>query len=110
MLTREIQYDANEDTGSVSYKAEPDGFVRFVVLEQIHFQHGPVKENGYNGIQNEDVIELLLLRMKALNERQPCRENSLAITKLEEALLWLQRRTALRQTQGVEGTEAKHVS
>jgi hypothetical protein len=32
-----------------------------------------------------------------------CRENSLAITKLEEALMWLEKRTADREARKVEG-------
>jgi hypothetical protein len=33
-----------------------------------------------------------------------CRENALAITKLEEALLWLRKRTMGREKKGIEGT------
>lgn len=71
----------------------------------LHFQDGPIKEHGINGTTNEEVIELLIERINSLN--QPpfnCRENSLAITKLEEALLWLKRRTEKRIERGVEGT------
>ena len=32
-----------------------------------------------------------------------CRENALALTKVEEALHWLNHRTADRQRRGVEG-------
>lgn len=70
-----------------------------------HFQDGPIKEHGVNGTTNEEVIQMLLERLQSLN--QPpfnCRENSLAITHLEESLLWLQRRTANRVAKGIEGT------
>jgi len=33
-----------------------------------------------------------------------CRENAIAITKLEEALLWLNKRTMDRERRKVEGT------
>ena len=33
-----------------------------------------------------------------------CRENALAITKLQEALHWLEHRTKSREARGVEGT------
>jgi hypothetical protein len=33
-----------------------------------------------------------------------CRENSIAITKLDEAILWLNARTNRREAEGVEGT------
>ena len=38
-----------------------------------------------------------------LNKTFPCRENSIVITKLEEALLWLGKRKADREKRGVEG-------
>ena len=74
----------------------------------IHFQDGPVKEFGVNGVTNEEIIEVVIARIESLNDMDGgkfrCRENSLAITKLEEALMWLQRRTANRVARGVEGT------
>lgn len=75
------------------------------VFAKIKFQKGPVKENGVNGCQNEDLINIVLDRLDALNQGVfKCRENSIAITKLEEALMWLRRRTYLREIRGVEGT------
>lgn len=78
---------------------------------EIHFQHGPVAVNGQNGCQIEDVIDVLTERLEGF-QRGPfrCRENALAITKLEEARLWLLERTRKRQAQGVEGTNAPHQS
>ncbi len=75
----------------------------------IDFQEGPVGEVGANGCQNEDIIEVLLHRLRGLQDRLSCRENALAITKLEEALMWLERRTGKRVAQGVEGTGKRHV-
>jgi hypothetical protein len=40
---------------------------------------------------------------EGLNKNFPCRENSIAITRLEEALMWLDKRTANRDARGVEG-------
>lgn len=71
---------------------------------------GPWRRTGVNGVQNEDVLRLVLTRIVALNGIFPCRENSLAITKLEEAIHWLDHRTALRRAQGVEGKREAHVS
>ena len=36
-----------------------------------------------------------------------CRENALALTALEESLMWLQKRTRDRFARGVEGTSQK---
>lgn len=60
-----------------------------------------------DGTTNEEVIEVLIDRLNYLNAKFPCRENSLAITKLEEALMWLNKRTSDRLKRGVEGTNQK---
>ena len=70
----------------------------------IEFQNGPVLENGINGCQIEDVIDVLLERLMGFQETEyVCRENSLAITKLQEAKFWLYERTRNRIERGVEG-------
>lgn len=74
-------------------------------LCNIHFQEGPIKECGVNGVCNEDLINMVLCRLQHFQESEfRCRENALAITKLEEALLWLRARTMAREARGVEGT------
>jgi hypothetical protein len=67
-------------------------------------QNGPIKENGVNGCQVETVIEAAKMIIEGLNKEFPCRENSIAITKLDEALMWLEHRTKDRKKRGVEGT------
>ncbi len=78
---------------------EGDGF-------SIKFQLGPVKEFGKNGCQIPEIIRILIKRLEGFNREDGpfrCRENSLAITKLEEATHWLGHRTAEREARGVEG-------
>lgn len=58
------------------------------------------------GTTNEELIDVLLDRLRTINAQVPCRENSLAITKLEEANHWLQARTRDRVERGVEATPA----
>ena len=36
-------------------------------------------------------------------EKFPCRENAISITKLEEAIMWQEKRTSERIKRGVEG-------
>ena len=75
------------------------------ILADIHFQEGPIKECGVNGVCNEDLINMVIERLEAFqNTEFKCRENAVAITKLEEALLWLRKRTMGREQRGVEGT------
>ena len=58
-----------------------------------------------NGAFVETVIAIAVERLEFYNEGQfRCRENSLAITHLQEALHWLNHRTARRTVAGVEGT------
>lgn len=95
----------------VEYRPDEEiGIIRRGQLQQlIKFQHGVVPDAGENGVFNEDVIALLIMRLSDLNQGEfRCRENSLAITKLEEALLWLHQRTRNRELQGVEGTLQPH--
>ena len=71
----------------------------------IHFQEGPVLECGSNGVANEDLINMVVERLECFQKSEfACRENEIAITKLEEALLWLRKRTEARVQRGVEGT------
>lgn len=75
------------------------------VVGLVHFQEGLIKENGVNGISNEDAIGMVLKRLECFQESEyKCRENAVAITKLEEALMWLRRRTNKRVQRNVEGT------
>lgn len=56
-----------------------------------------------DGTTNEEVLAMLVDRLKNLQAVFPCRENALAITKLEEANMWLEARTRDRNRRGVEG-------
>lgn len=56
-----------------------------------------------DGTTNEDVLEVLIDRIKFLNGKFPCRENSIVLTHLETALLWLEKRTNDRKKRQVEG-------
>lgn len=66
-------------------------------------QRGPIKEYGVNGCQIDDVVTFALGTVQTFNKKFPCRENSIMITKLEEALHWSQARKNNRQQRGVEG-------
>lgn len=74
---------------------------------EIKWQEGTVPEVGVNGAQIEDVIDAVLDRLRDLNGRFPCRENSITITKLEEAAMWQRERTRNREARGVEGQHVK---
>ena len=59
------------------------------------------------GTTNEEVLEVLIDRLVELQKKATCKHNACAITHLEEALHWLNARTADRNKRGVEGSPAK---
>jgi len=75
----------------------------------INWQNGPLgrdhERTEPNGTFVETVLRAAVQRLEYYNSGQfRCRENSLAITHIEEALHWLNARTARREEAGVEGT------
>lgn len=73
-----------------------------------HVQHIQFikKEDGgdiVEGVQSEQLLIALIDRHKKLNTRFPSREGALAITKMEEALHWLEARVKERINRGVMG-------
>ncbi len=64
-------------------------------------------ETACQGTTNEEVLRMLIDRMQSLQAKFPCRENAIVVTKLEESLMWLEKRTADRKARGVEGKHLK---
>lgn len=61
-------------------------------------------EGGFiPGFQNEQLLIVLIDRCKKLNAEFPSREGALAITKMEEALFWMEARVKERVARGVMG-------
>ena len=80
----------------------------------LQFIHKESKEEGStelatisDGTTNEEVLEVLIDRMNFLQSKFPCRENAIVITKLEESLMWLNKRTQDRMKRNVEGKQLK---
>lgn len=71
---------------------------------RISFQNGPIKEVGVNGITQEALLAVVIDRLRAFQAGPfASRENAIALTHCEDALMWLQRRTVDRIRRGVEG-------
>ena len=66
-------------------------------------QSDPIGEVGVNGCQALDMLKYTKCLFQSLNDAFPCRENSLTITKIEEAIHWQEARTRNRTKRGVEG-------
>ncbi len=76
---------------SEKFEAQEISFLKRVNGEIIH-----------DGTTNEEILEMLINRLQYLNKKLPCRENAIVITKLEESLMWLNKRTKIRVSQNVE--------
>lgn len=63
----------------------------------------PVLETVYEGTTNEEVLRALIDRLYYLQEQFPCKENLIAVTKLNECLTALNLRTIDRMERGVHG-------
>ena len=73
----------------------------------IDFQNGPINEHGVNGLTQEVLLEIVIDRLRSFQAGPfACRENAIALTKLEEAQHWLLARTRARMARGVEGRTA----
>ncbi|MDW5313739.1 hypothetical protein [Rhizobium sp. PL01] len=71
----------------------------------ILFQNGPINDAGVNGVTQEVLLAIVADRLRSFQAGQfACRENALALTKIEEAQHWLHSRTLARMQRGVEGT------
>lgn len=61
----------------------------------------------HDGTTNEDLLKVLINRTQYLQSKFPCRENAIALTKMDEALMWFEKRTADRIARNVEGKHIK---
>ena len=74
----------------------------------ISWQDGPLgrgaEQRAPTGAFLEDVILAAIVRLRFFQASKfACRENAIALTKLEEALHWLQARHDDREARGVQG-------
>lgn len=71
---------------------------------RIQFQNGPIKETGVNGCQIDDVLQIIVNRMRYFQcGDYACRENEVALKYLELAAQQLKQRTENRTIRGVKG-------
>lgn len=71
----------------------------------ILFQNGPIAEAGVNGLTQEALLAIVADRLRSFQAGPfSCKENAVALTHIETAMLWLHKRTWDRMQRGVEGT------
>lgn len=89
------------------WRRDPDG-ANGKGVWNIDFQNGPINEVGINGLTQEVLLAIVVDRLRAFQSGPfACRENALALTKIEEAQHWLHARTLARMARGIEGTHQK---
>lgn len=77
---------------------DPMGFI------SILFQNGPINEHGVNGVTQEALLAIVADRLNSFQYGPfACRENEVALEKVQEAMEALQSRTKARMARGVEG-------
>lgn len=103
LIERVNNSDRNPSAGAFP-GSEPPG-----VDLRILFQNGPLgKHTLPNGVTNEALLAILIDRLRGFQSGKfACRENAQALSHLERALSWMQKRTLARIKRGVEGTRQK---
>jgi len=75
---------------------------------KISFHESHVKEFETNGCYQEDLLAIVIDRLQHFqNGNFSCRENAIAITKIEEAIHWLNHRPLKCKARGTEDTSKK---
>jgi hypothetical protein len=104
LVTVEVQDQKNAGGAPVKYSLYLRHMDHAQKFCDIKFQDGEIAK-GINGITHEALLVILLDRLQELQKGQfACEENAVALTKVQEALFWLNHRTKQRQERGVEGT------
>lgn len=77
--------------------------------QDIQFQNGPRNsEDSIHGVLDTDLLEIVRDRLKGFQSGEfSCRENACALTHIEEALMWMNRRVEDRIERNVLGTNNK---
>ncbi|WP_315076210.1 ABC transporter ATPase [uncultured Clostridium sp.] len=90
-----------------SYSMDSQG--NYDVYETIKFQKGPRNEEGStHGVIDTDLLEIVRDRLKAFQTGPfSSRENAIALTHIEEALMWMNRRVEDRIERNVLGKNEK---
>lgn len=92
------------DGGASEIHMEPDA-----IITTIQMQCGPRKDQeSIHGIIDTDLLEIVRDRLKAFqNGKFACEENAHALSHIEEALLWMNKRVEDRIERNVLGTNEK---
>lgn len=112
-INEALRVEADDETKSIGggcnrYKVSVRAYGEWHPLVTVNFHQrttGPAENSlQVNGLTNEVLLAVLIDRLQGFQKGPfSCRENALALTKLEEGLHWLNARTREREARGVEG-------
>ena len=79
------------------------------VMGEVHFQNGARKlPDSVHGVLDTDLLEIVRHRLQSFqNGPFSSRDNAIALTHIEEALMWMNRRVEDRIERNVLGTNNK---
>lgn len=79
------------------------------IVAEIQFQHGPRFEiDSQEGVSTNDLLEICRNQLACFQTGEYAnRETAIALTHIEEAILWLTKRAEERLERGVLGTHKK---
>ena len=81
----------------------PRSYIQFNKSQRIH-------ENGRHGVTCQEVLRVLIDRVKYLQEQLPCEENKYIIANLRSAIYYFELRADRRKQQKVNRTTKEHES
>lgn len=101
--------DPGVGSASHEYRITPngcDGQGTTYPSQDVSFQHGARKDpNSRHGVLDTDLLEIVRDRLRGFQSGEfACRENACALTHIEEALMWMNRRVEDRIERNVLGT------
>lgn len=106
----DVEVSARDErgAGNANHRYEVYSRANDEVLAVINFQNGPIKEKGVNGIQNEDLLEIVIDRLVGFQAGEfACNENGSALYSIRAGLTDLRNRTQDRVARNVEGESKK---
>lgn len=104
---KELKEGHKYELSNFENKDQPGQLLQFIEKEPAPGDEKGALKTVSDGTTNEEVLEVLIRRIQYLQSKFPCRENAIVITKLEESLMWLNKRTADRIARSVEGKQLK---
>ena len=105
-----MDYDALQQLNDSLTYGVSDHYQRNIngkTVLDVKFQTGGTATTERNGVFIEDLLIVAYVKLDEYNKGLPSRENSLALNKIEEAILWLTARKAECEHRGVYGTEKR---